>query len=404
MRQYGFLLVILLILAAFGTTGFQCSSAEITSARIYVQQKNWPKAEDACLKEIAKNEKNEEAWYTLGQVRYEMRRYPVALDAFTKAASLSDAHKADVAKYRMVIWQTSFNDGVKFFNAARDTSAYFDTALASFKNAILAEPDSAMTYFVAGRAKLGLKDMKGATDYFETAMTKNPRYAEAASALGDVHYSMGIEKLGQKDQAGADAEFQKSAASYETAYNLAPDNTNTITALIEVLDRTKNPAKALTITRDAIAREPNNKVFRYALGVFLLQQAEGLAANGQFDSAGTRYSDGVDQFKKALDIDPAYAEAVYNCGVSYLNWGVTLKSALDKKMESKKRGTPVDPKDEAAYKEKFKLALPYLEKAVETHGDDVALLQQLGKVYMLMNMSDKSKEVFSKIDKLTKSK
>lgn len=339
MRQYGSLLVILLVIvAAFATTGFQCSSAEITSARIYVQQKNWPKAEDACLKEIAKNDKNEEAWYTLGQVRYEMRKYPDALDAFAKAGSISETHKADIAKYKLVIWQSSFNDGVRFFNAGRDTSAYYDSALACFTKGIMAEPDTPMTYFVAGRTALAKKDMKASLDYFETAMAKNPRYAEAASALGDIHYSMGLEKASAKDEAGADAEFQKSVSAYETAYNLAPDNSNTITALIEVLDRTKNPGKALSITRDAIAREPNNKVYRYALGVFLLQQAEAFAASAKYDSAESRYADGVEQFKKALEIDPNYADATYNAGVSYLNWGVTLRSALDKKMESMKRG------------------------------------------------------------------
>jgi hypothetical protein len=56
--------VLLLVAGIYLTlTGFQCGSAETTSAKLYMQQKNWAKAEESLLKELSKNEKNEEAQY-----------------------------------------------------------------------------------------------------------------------------------------------------------------------------------------------------------------------------------------------------------------------------------------------------------------------------------------------------
>jgi hypothetical protein len=51
---------LLLALVYFSTTGFQCGSAETTSAKLYMNQKQWDKAEASLVKELAKNDKNEE--------------------------------------------------------------------------------------------------------------------------------------------------------------------------------------------------------------------------------------------------------------------------------------------------------------------------------------------------------
>jgi tetratricopeptide (TPR) repeat protein len=400
--------VAILILAALyvSTTGFQCGSAELTSAKLYVQQKNWAKAEESCLKEISKNDKNEEAWFILGQVRYEVKKYGGALEAFNKAAEISDAHKAEIVRYRLGIWQFSFNDGVKYYNAGHDTASYYSKALEQFTTAIAAAPDTVMSYYVAARAASALKDRKMALGFLEAAVQKNPKYADAIAFTGELHYSAALENLEAKDEAGANLEFGKSAEAFQKAYELAPDNAATITALIEVYERTKNPGKALEITRAAVAREPGNKVYHYALGVFLLKQAETTAASNTFENSSGEYTESIAEFKRALEIDPAYSDATYNCGVAYLNWGVSVKAEIDKRTEATKGWKPTGAKEEQLYdfKAKFKEGLPFLEKAAETRTDDAALWQQLGRIYALLNMPEKSKTAFERVDKLTKGK
>ncbi len=149
----------------------------------------------------------------------------------------------------------------------------------------------------------------------------------------------------------------------------------------------------MKLTRSAVETDPKNKVFRYAYGVFLLKQEN--------------YPEAIAQFEKAVEIDPTYTDAIYNLGVSHLNWGVSMKAEADKKADAeraKNKGKAKEVKEDVAYREQFKLALPFLEKAAASREDDAALWQQLGKLYLNLNMKDKAQEAFAKYDKLTKGK
>src|SRR5512140_2550402 len=118
-----FPLTILLLVAVFiSTTGFQCGSAELTSAKLYINQKQYDKAEASLVKELQKNDKNEEAWYLLGQVRMEMKNYNGMLEAYKKSLELSDTHKAEIARNRLAVWAMMYNEGVKNYNSGKDTA------------------------------------------------------------------------------------------------------------------------------------------------------------------------------------------------------------------------------------------------------------------------------------------
>ncbi len=379
---------LLLALVYFATTGFQCGSAETTSAKLYMQQKQWAKAEESLLKEVAKNDKDEEAWFLLGQVRYEAKNYTGMNEAFSKALGISDVHKAEIFRTRLAIWAQMYNDGVASYNKGKDEPANFKKSIEEFDTAISMSPDSSGTYYVSALAFYAVKDYKGAQAKLETALQKKPDFGDAAHFLGQIHYLLASEKLDAKDSVGARSEYAAAAIAFEQVYKTDPGNPENITNLIDVYERTKETKKALQLTREAAAKDPNNKVFAYAYGVFLLRQ----------DS----YAEAIEQFKKALAIDPNYLDAIYNLGVSNLNWGVSLKQAVDKKAEGQKKGKEV--KDDMTYKEKFKAALPYLEKSAELRADDAALWQQLGRLYANLNMVEKSKAAFERLDKITKGK
>jgi tetratricopeptide (TPR) repeat protein len=391
MTRYFPLFILFLAVVFFATTGFQCGSAETTSAKLYMQQKNWQRAEESLVKELGKSPNNEEAWFLLGQARLEMNNYMGMLEAHEKALAISDAHKVEINRNRLAVWAKSYNEGVAYYNKGRDTAGYYDKAITNFNTAIAMEPDSSSTYFVAALAKYAKQDVDGAAKLLETALTKKPDYAEAARFLGQLNYMQAATKLEAKDQAGADALYAKSVSSFETAYKCEPNNPENITNLIEAYERTKQSDKALTLTKEAVAKEPNNKVFRYAYGVFLLRQEN--------------FDESVKQFEEAVRIDPNYTDATYNLGVANLNWGVAMKEAADKKYEEQRKANKgKDVKEDLSYKEKLKAALPYLEKSVQMRPDDSLLWQQLARVYANLNMNDKSKAAFERYDQLTKGK
>ena len=390
MKRYFPLTMLLLAFVYFSTTGFQCGSAELTSAKLYMSQKQWQKAEESLMKELQKNDKNEEAWYSLGQVRLEMKKYMEMNDAFTHALAVNETHKADINRYRLGVWANMYNEGVGAYNKGKDSVDYYDRAVDNFKTAIAMEPDSAGTYYVASLAYYAKKDYKSVESNLESALKKKPDFGDAARFLGQLHYLYAGEKNEAKDSAGAFAEYGKAVKAFEIAYHAAPTIPENITNLIDAYDKTKESEKALALTSDAVQKDPTNKVYRYAYGVFLLKQ--------------DKFEPSVEQFKKAIEIDPAYYDAIYNCGVANLNWGVAVKAENDRKLENEKKGSKTKVKEDLSFKEKFAAALPYLEKSTEIRPDDALLWQQLARLYAILNMPDKSKTAFEKFDKLTKSK
>lgn len=389
-----FPLTILLLAAVFlSTTGFQCGSAELTSAKLYINQKQYDKAEASLVKELQKNDKNEEAWFLLGQVRMETKNYNGMLDAYKKAAELGDAHKADINRNRLAVWAMMYNDGVKSYNAGKDSAKSYDKALDQFKTAIAMEPDSSGTYYVAAMAYFAKKDYQNAEQMLQTALQKKPDFADAAKFLGQVNYQLASERMAANDSTGAAQYFNKAVAPFESAYKDNPNDPDNITNLIDAYERTKNTDKALNLTKSAVEKDPNNKAFRYAYGVFLLKQEN--------------YPNAVEQFLAALKVDPEYCDARYNLGVSYLNWGVKMKEDSDKKAEAdaaKAKSKSRDVKVDEGYKEKFKLALPELEQAAKCRPDDAGLWQSLGRLYTILGQKDKASDAFKKFDQLSKSK
>ncbi len=375
----------------FATTGFQCGSAETTSAKLYMQQKQWDKAEQSLSKEVTKNPSNDEAWFLLGQVRLEMKKYSEMNEAYTRALEVSDVHKSEIGRNRLAVWAMMYNEGVGLYNKGRDSAVYYDKALDRFNTAITLVPDSSGTYYVRGLTYYSKEEYGKALADLDVAIAKKPDFEDAARLLGQIYYSQGLERSRAKDETGADAAFAKATKGFERAYEANPSNADNITNLIDVYERTKNTEKAMSLTKTAVQKDPTNKVFRYAYGVFLLKQES--------------YPESIEQFKKAIEIDPKYTDAIYNLGVAYLNWGVTMKAESDKKADAERaQNKGKDVKADLTYKERFKDALPYLEQAALLRADDVVLWQQLGKLYANLNMVEKSKAAFETYDRLTKGK
>ncbi|PIS44455.1 MAG: hypothetical protein COT22_10300, partial [Ignavibacteria bacterium CG08_land_8_20_14_0_20_37_9] len=142
-----------IVLGAFLTfTGFQCSSTEITSAKLYIQQKNWDKAIDALKKEVTKNPKSDEGFYLLGTVYAEKEDMDGMIENYNKSLGVSKKYEKEIKGARKYHWANFHNRGVAFFNrAAQQTDP--DSALVlnnksvyAFGLAIKLEPDTIDTY------------------------------------------------------------------------------------------------------------------------------------------------------------------------------------------------------------------------------------------------------------------
>ncbi len=129
-------------LSSMVITGFQCSSAEVTSAKLYITRKEFQSAEAALMKETQKNAKNEEAWLLLGKVRLELKNYKGMKDAFVEVLKIAPTHKKEIDAITISIWGGLFNKGVDYINKAVDTLEYYDNAIDAFTMAMYVIPDS----------------------------------------------------------------------------------------------------------------------------------------------------------------------------------------------------------------------------------------------------------------------
>lgn len=450
------------ILAAILTTGFQCASAELTSAKLYIQRKDFQNAMKQLEKEVEKNPKSEEGYYLLGQVRLELRDYQGMKEAFDNALSVGPLHQKEIQSIKLSVWGRLFNDGVEAINKASDSSANVDKAISLFTMATIVMPESVMTSRNLGLAYYRKEDIPNAIVNLTIAFEKGKDLL-ACKLLGRIYLDRGnemrtkfteahrevfasiksLESLREKMKAidvkyllGNPSEVSKpakakkgdareewkytqynlivsvdgeivTALKYSTPYTPKIDSANYKASLVEfnaAVDVMKKGLamfpedaeisenlmnayigalrndEARVLLGERVRKYPESKFDHYNLGVFLLKDSS--------------FAEAIEQFKNALVIDTAFSAAVYNIAATYVNWGVADQE------KSKAAGKEGD----VSYKERYKLALPYLEKIVQEKKDDIQMWELLGQVYANLNMQDKALQAYDKADAIRKGK
>ncbi len=132
-------------------------------------------------------------------------------------------------------------------------------------------------------------------------------------------------------------------------------------------------------------KDPKNKTLLFVAGI-------AYSANNQKDKAEESY-------KKALEIDPNYTDAIYNLAVIYIDRGNNFINEANKLPNNKSSETKYNE-----LKKKFDMelsnALPLLEKARELSPKDTSTLTTLREVYVKLNTLDKAAEVKKVLDGL----
>lgn len=376
-----------IITMALGITAFECSSAELTGAKLYLNQKQYDKAKESLMKEVEKNPKSDEGWYLLGFLHGEEGNFQEMLNAYDKSLSISKKFEAGIKDSKKYYWATSFNKGVSFFNKATKTEAqdsvkmFFNKAIDEFKSAILCEPDSIATQQNLAYAYLNLGDNDAAIPPLEK-LTKQNYNSDVFALLGQIYTDKGQKLMDQYKTSKVESDSVMAMDYYNKAITVLESGRKAYPNDGEILLRVSNAyigANKLDVALEAfktgVEKEPENKFYHYNYGVLLLNSKDFPAAEEQFNAA--------------IKIDPEYTNAIYNLGVTYVRWGAEMRD----KMEA-------EGKDDTSYQEKFKLALPHLEKYLETNPKEPAVWELLGRVYANLGMKDKSEAAFKKADEV----
>jgi tetratricopeptide (TPR) repeat protein len=367
--------------------GFQCASTELTSAKLYIQQKNWDKAIETLNTEVAKNPQSDEGYFLLGTVYSEQDNIDKMIESFDKSLAISNKFEKNIGEYKAFQWANNFNRGVSLFQRGnkvtdKDSSKmYFDMAIEAYKNAIELEPDSAETYRNLAFVHLTTQQAEESIEPLKK-LIEIEQAEEGYQYLGEVYYTLGINMMSDfnfnkdvQDSIKAMDYYDKAIVVLEEGLQKFPENSEMQVARTSAYIGAGRIDEAIASSKLLVENKPGDKIYRYNYGVLLLNSEN--------------YAEAEKQLLEALKIDPEYENAIYNLGVTYVKWGTAMNK------EAEQQGVISED-----YKKKYEAALPYLEKVVEKDPTNVAIWELLGKVYSVLGMQDDAANAFKKADEL----
>ncbi len=276
-----------------------CASEELTSAKLYIQQQNWEKAEEFLVKALDAEPNNPEVPFLLGDLIYGKRGDWEKMDAMFKKAMELGPDKtimqgATVEKYvtnsREKYWVDQYNAGVKYFNDYRGADGdakdeFISKAIEALNNAILINPDDGKTYTLLATCYYQAGNKEKAKEIAERSVKQSPDDVQANLTAGQILNNIG-------DQEAAIPYFKK-------AVDLDPSNSAAIRNLAQVYYDLNQVENSIRTYEQAISKETDNKIkadLYFNLGVLYMKVED--------------FTQAEDNFNMAYDLNPDDVEAL----------------------------------------------------------------------------------------------
>ncbi|MCF7807722.1 MAG: tetratricopeptide repeat protein [Candidatus Marinimicrobia bacterium] len=289
-KNLRFVVVGLLLISVLG-----CDSTDMTSAKVYLQQKNYEKAEEMLLLAFEKEPANPDPAYFLATEIYARNKdWDKVAEYLNKSEAIGPKNVEKIKMAREKYWVDNFNLGAKGYNAlikggVEDEEALYNSVIQSFKNAMLLDPSKpeanstiAQVYLFKGEFELAKAAMVKAVDM-------NPEDITSRINLGNVLFR--------------DKEYEEALLHLTKALEIDPSNLNAIKQVAFVYDAMGEKEKAAEAYLDAIKVDPENTDLHYNLGVLYFQQEN-------FEAASK-------EFIKVAELNPMEVDGLFNAGLAF---------------------------------------------------------------------------------------
>ncbi len=416
----------------------RAQSMEMTSAKLYIQQKEWDKAIDFLQQALQKKRDNAEAHFLLAQ-GYGLKGKLAGMVAEIAAVQQYDQKKKyakDVAALRQQYFAENFNAGVAAFNnqnfdqAAEkfSTSAMIDPAqVASFQNLAIAyrqvDRDLAAGLPCEGcpttehewdaSARLCRDKTTGAAVKFcccpeakeqlDAAIIKTYQDLMKMQADSVIHYLMLAEYYKLKSQS------DQNLGMLTEANQKFPNDARVLSEMAIAYDFQGKSEEAFKTYEQALSAKPEDKDLRYNYGRLFLLRAEAAGKTLPLDhtAVASAYAGAIEQFAKVLGADPEDFDSNYHAGFSHLKIGEDFEKQIgEMEDEAKKKKQKVDDAKVTALrgkgKEHFTAAIPFLEKATQLKPEQSPAWVNLGVGYARAGANAKAEAAFAKAKELEK--
>ncbi len=287
----------------------------------------------------------------------------MAFSSYEKAKSLDvdkQYNKNILEAYGFLVNQFTY-EGVQNFN-----NKNYNAAIKDFENSlsISSLPEFALTdsvlYYNIAMAAENAQNYEKAEDYYRK--TINLKFGKSKPYLD-------LAKMYKKQQ-----NIEKYEQTLKEGLQFYPDDKKLVEELINYYLSISDVDNALIYTRKAIKTDTTTSNLFFILGSLY-------ESKHKLDSAKIAY-------KKAIEIKPNNSDALYNLGALYYNEAVKITKHANTKEEKQKAI------------EKYKEAVPYMEKVSEIEPTNKDVLVILKSAYRVIGDNAKKEEIQKKIDAL----
>ena len=239
-----------------------CASQEYTSAKLYIQQQEWKKAEEFLIKAIDVEPENPEIPYQLGYHIYALQKKDwqrmnqsfdkaLAIDPNKKILEQGKTVKEFVVMARTQFWAEMYNKGVAEFNEYRaapmdQKDSVLIKAIKTFEISATIKTDEAQSYFMLSTCNHLAGNTDKSENYILKAVELSPNDANVNFWAGQIFM--------QKQ------EFETALPYIQKAVELEPSNTQSIRNLAQIYYDLGQLEESIQTYEVAINKETDRKV------------------------------------------------------------------------------------------------------------------------------------------------
>jgi tetratricopeptide (TPR) repeat protein len=239
-----------------------CASQEYTSAKLYIQQQEWKKAEEFLIKAIDVEPENPEIPYQLGYHIYALQKKDwqrmnqsfdkaLAIDPNKKILEQGKTVKEFVILARTQFWGEMYNKGVAEFNEYRavpmdQKDAALKKTITTFEISATIKTDEAQTYTMLSTCNHLAGNTDKSENYILKAVELSPNDANVNLTAGQIFM--------QKQ------EFETALPYVKKAVELEPSNTKSIRNLAQIYYDIGQLEESIQTYEVAINKETDSEV------------------------------------------------------------------------------------------------------------------------------------------------
>jgi len=341
-----------------------CQPKEITSAKIYIQNRNWQKAIELLEQAVVAHPNNPEAHFLLGKAYGDKSRYKDMKKQFGESLEISTKFQQAIFQAIENHWITHYSKGIKAQNG-RD----FKLAENLLKTAILIDPSKKEAHNTLAANYLETNQPRQALLIYEKSLKETPNDINLLSATGNLFY---IQKR-----------FDDVVRILKKVLEIEPDHRDAMANLALSYDSLGKTDEALTAYQKAVQSNPLDKDLIFLLGVHHYNRSN--------------FTKAIELFERVLELSPGEFESTSNIGNAYLSIAEDLRA----KIKSSANGTFTAGEIQQLKTEAiltYTKVIPYFKKALEMQPHHPTLWINLGVAYVNSGKNEKGQEALLKAE------